>query len=129
VDYFKERNMLLFISILATFIGLFLMAFSFTTPWIPAVLIGIGIGGLFPLALMFPLIETNTAEDASAWTAMMQAGGYILGGTLPIISGIIRDVTNNNEYVFMLLMLLSLILLPLAYAIGKTSEKMEVVHT
>ncbi|MFT8321906.1 MAG: MFS transporter [Bacillus sp. (in: firmicutes)] len=128
VDYLQGRNMFLFVSILATFIGLFLMAFSLTTPWLPSILIGIGIGGLFPLSLMFPLNETDTAEDASAWTAMMQAGGYILGGTLPIISGIIRDATNNNGYVFMLLMLLSLILLPLTFIIGKTKEETKAIH-
>lgn len=128
VDYFQNRQLFLYISILLTFIGLFLLTFSLTSPWISAILIGVGIGGIFPIALMLPLNETETAEDASAWTALMQLGGYLLGGTLPIILGLIRDVTNNNTQIFLVLVLLSLMLIPLTLYIGREKKSTEMAH-
>ncbi|PKG22315.1 MFS transporter [Niallia nealsonii] len=128
VDYLQNRNLFIYISAFLTFIGLLLLAFSLASPWTSAILIGVGIGGLFPIALMLPLNETETAEDASAWTALMQLGGYILGGTLPIVLGLIRDVANTNTQVFLVLVLLSLMLIPLILYIDRDKKNTEIAH-
>ncbi|WP_422424736.1 CynX/NimT family MFS transporter [Bacillus sp. PSXD-155] len=110
-DYYKNRTLWLLGSIFFVLIGLFFIIYSLTTPWISAVLVGIGLGGLFPLALMLPLDETKTSEDASAWTAMMQSGGYIMGGLIPILTGITRDISHDDHKVFLMMAFLSVILL------------------
>jgi len=118
-DIYKNRALWLLGSICFVLIGLSLMIYPLTTPWIPSILLGIGLGGVFPLALMLPLYETKTSEDASAWTAMMQSGGYIMGGFIPVLAGIARDYFDGYTQVFIIMALLSLILFLLTLVMNK----------
>ena len=74
--------------------------------WAGAFIMGIPLGGLFPIALLLPLDETKTAEEASSWTAMMQTGGFIIGGLLPLIIAVVYDGTANHHYTFGIILLL-----------------------
>ncbi|MDT3495770.1 MFS transporter [Bacillus toyonensis] len=118
-DIYKNRALWLLGSICFILVGLSLMIYPFTTPWIPSILLGIGLGGVFPLTLMLPLYETKTSEDASAWTAMMQSGGYIMGGFIPVLAGIARDYFDGYTQVFIIMALLSLILFILTLVMNK----------
>ncbi|MED0947331.1 MFS transporter [Bacillus mobilis] len=118
-DIYKNRALWLLGSICFVLVGLLLMISPLTTSWIPSILLGIGLGGVFPLALMLPLYETKTSEDASAWTAMMQSGGYIMGGFIPILAGIARDYFNSYTQVFIIMALLSFILFLLTLVMNK----------
>ncbi|PGS32435.1 MFS transporter [Bacillus cereus] len=118
-DIYKNRALWLLGSICFVLVGLSLMIYPLTTPWIPSILLGIGLGGVFPLALMLPLYETKTSEDASAWTAMMQSGGYIMGGFIPVLAGIARDYFNSYTQVFIIMALLSFILFLLTLVMNK----------
>ncbi|PFJ04951.1 MFS transporter [Bacillus cereus] len=118
-DIYKNRALWLLGSICFVLIGLSLMIYPLTTPWIPSILLGIGLGGVFPLALMLPLYETKTSEDASALTAMMQSGGYIMGGFIPVLAGIARDYFDGYTQVFIIMALLSLILFLLTLVMNK----------
>ncbi|HDR3881785.1 TPA: MFS transporter [Bacillus thuringiensis] len=118
-DIYKNRALWLLGSICFVLVGLSLMIYPLTTPWTPSILLGIGLGGVFPLALMLPLYETKTSEDASAWTAMMQSGGYIMGGFIPVLAGIARDYFDSYTQVFIIMALLSLILLLLTLVMNK----------
>ncbi|AST95734.1 MFS transporter [Shouchella clausii] len=69
-------------------IGVLLAGFH---PLPAAILLGIGAGGLFPLALMLPIVETDSPQEASAWSAMNQGGGYILAAIGPLAVGAIFD--------------------------------------
>ncbi|MBW3492600.1 CynX/NimT family MFS transporter [Bacillus sp. FDAARGOS_1420] len=118
-DIYKNRALWLLGSICFVLVGLSLMIYPLTTPWIPSILLGIGLGGVFPLALMLPLYETKTSEDASAWTAMMQSGGYIMGGFIPVLAGIARDYFNSYTQVFIIMALLSFLLFLLTLVMNK----------
>ncbi|MFD6510089.1 MULTISPECIES: CynX/NimT family MFS transporter [unclassified Bacillus (in: firmicutes)] len=118
-DIYKNRALWLLGSICFVLVGLSLMIYPLTTPWIPSILLGIGLGGVFPLALMLPLYETKTSADASAWTAMMQSGGYIMGGFIPVLAGIARDYFDGYTQVFIIMALLSLILFILTLVMNK----------
>ncbi|OWR31134.1 MFS transporter [Saccharibacillus sp. O23] len=59
------------------------------------IVIGIGAGGLFPLALMLPIAEAGTPEEAGGWSAMTQGGGYLIGAFGPLTIGALRDVTGG----------------------------------
>ncbi|WP_033706483.1 MFS transporter [Bacillus mycoides] len=118
-DIYKNRALWLLGSICFVLVGLSLMIYPLTTPWIPSILLGIGLGGVFPLAIMLPLYETKTSEDASAWTAMMQSGGYIMGGFIPVLAGIARDYFDGYTQVFIIMALLSLILFILTLVMNK----------
>ena len=68
--------------------------------WVGAIVMGIPLGGLFPVALLLPLDETETAEETNSWTAMMQTGGFIIGGLLPLVIALVYDWTSNHHYTF-----------------------------
>lgn len=61
------------------------------SPWLAIAILGIGAGGLFPLALMLPIQEAHNAGEANAWSAMTQSGGYTLGAIGPLIVGLLFD--------------------------------------
>ncbi|WOA58461.1 MFS transporter [Bacillus mycoides] len=124
-DIYKNRALWLLGSICFVLVGLSLMIYPLTTPWVPSILLGIGLGGVFPLALMLPLYETKTAEDASAWTAMMQSGGYIMGGFIPVLAGIARDYFDGYTQVFIIMALLSFILFLLTLVMNKRKRNAE----
>ncbi|WP_342511679.1 MFS transporter [Sporosarcina sp. FSL K6-1522] len=90
--------------------------------WIGAVLMGIPLGGLFPVALLLPLDETETAEEAGAWTAMMQTGGFIMGGLLPLLIALVYDWTANHTYTFSIMVGLYVLMVVLTFLIGDKKE-------
>lgn len=86
--------------------------------WAGAFIMGIPLGGLFPIALLLPLDETKTAEEASSWTAMMQTGGFIIGGLLPLLIAVVYDATANHHYTFGIILLLYVMMFILTFMIG-----------
>lgn len=90
--------------------------------WVGAFFMGIPLGGLFPVALLLPLDETKTAEATSAWTAMMQTGGFIIGGILPLLIAVVFDWTANHNYTLVIIMLLYVAMFVLTFLIGDKKE-------
>jgi len=94
---------------------LLLMFGSVNLVWVAAAFIGVALGGLFPIALLMPLDETTTADEANSWTAMTQSGGYMISAFMPLVIGVIYDQTGNHDIT--LLLFLSFIGLMLIFAI------------
>lgn len=95
-------------------------------PILPAVIfLGIGAGGLFPLALMLPIIETRTPEEAGTWSAMSQMGGYIMGGFGPFFIGLIFDLSGHfyASIVAMVVIVMLMIGVQLSMKLGKKEEE------
>lgn len=76
------------------FAGLLLLALH-AVPWIASALIGIGAGSIFSLNLLLPIDATTNANEAAAWSAMVQSTGYVIGATGPILLGQIHDATES----------------------------------
>lgn len=83
-------------------VGVCALAWLPTTvsPWLIALVLGLGSGGSFTLTLILPLDFTDSGEETSAWTAMMQCGGYLLSAAVPLAAGAIRDASGNYTIVF-----------------------------
>lgn len=90
--------------------------------WVGAILMGVPLGGMFPIALVLPLDETENAAETNSWTAMMQTGGYIIGGILPLLIGVFYDITENHQVTIALFGLLFLGMIFLAILIGDKEE-------
>ncbi|MBD7908306.1 MFS transporter [Sporosarcina gallistercoris] len=90
--------------------------------WVGALLMGVPLGGMFPIALVLPLDETENAAETNSWTAMMQTGGYIIGGILPLVIGVLYDTTENHQVTIALFGLLFLGMVFLAILIGDKKE-------
>ncbi|MFD1928299.1 CynX/NimT family MFS transporter [Sporosarcina siberiensis] len=90
--------------------------------WTGAILMGIPLGGLFPVALLLPLDETETADETNSWTAMMQTGGYIIGGLFPLVIALIHDWTGDHNYTFIIFIGLYVSMMILTLLIGEKRE-------
>ncbi len=90
--------------------------------WVGAFIMGIPLGGLFPVALLLPLDETETPEETNSWTAMMQTGGFIIGGLLPLVIAVSYDITSDHQYTFIIMLILYSIMFVLTFMIGDKKE-------
>lgn len=115
-----KLKLMLVLCSLSELVGLGLLLLSF--PMLPAVIfLGIGAGGLFPLALLLPIMETKNAEEAGTWSAMTQMGGYILGAFGPLFIGWIYDLSGNfnTSIIAMVVIVLLMIGVQLSMTLGK----------
>jgi MFS transporter, CP family, cyanate transporter len=84
------------------------------TPWAPwawVVVLGLGVGGLFPLALTLPLDYSADADEAGRLTAMTFFVGYIVAAVGPVAVGALRDATGGYAVPFVALAALSVAML------------------
>ncbi|GGE34892.1 MFS transporter [Pullulanibacillus camelliae] len=109
-DIYKNDKAWLAGSTFFVLIGLLSIVYGLSNLWLATIVIAIGLGGLFPLALALPLNATSSSSEASSWTAMMQGVGYMLGGIIPAIAGWLRDFIAYDKQVFVLMIVLCLLL-------------------
>lgn len=125
-ERFPKRRFWLFV-----FLTMGLLAFVLfwtgdrTLMWVSSILMAIPLAGLFPIALLFPLDATETAEDTNEWTAMMQTGGYLIAGFLPLLIALIYDWTGDHHYTLMIFMGLFVTMMILTFMIGDREQKVE----
>lgn len=86
---------------LAGLLGLWRMPLQATIVWMA--LLGMGTAGLFALTLILPLDFSKRSEDAAAWTAMMNGGGYLIAAAGPYLCGLLRDLTHSYDAPLILL--------------------------
>lgn len=65
------------------------------SPWFATIILGIGAGGLFPLALLLPMTRAKTPQEAISLSALMQFGGFIIGACGPLLFGLMIDYFGN----------------------------------
>ncbi|WP_158233608.1 MULTISPECIES: MFS transporter [unclassified Sporosarcina] len=90
---------------------------------IGVLIMGIPLGGLFPICLLMPMDATETADETNSWTAMMQTGGFIIGGILPLLIASLYDYTANHQVTLFVFLLLFVAMLVLALQIGRSAGK------
>jgi CP family cyanate transporter-like MFS transporter len=73
-------------------LGLLVSPGAATTLWV--VLIGLGQGACFSLALTFFALRAPDPEHAAALSGMAQSVGYLLAASGPFLFGVLRDATN-----------------------------------
>jgi len=114
-----KRKQWLLICILAEFVGVFFLIAVFA-PWVAAVCLGFGAGGLFPLALLIPIDEASNINEATSWSAQMQFGGFIVASMGPFIFGLALDMFNSFVPAFLLIMV---ILCVMTFTVIKLEKK------
>jgi CP family cyanate transporter-like MFS transporter len=91
---YPSRLLLLIVFSATELIG-FAMVLLHVEPWIAAIFIGIGAGGIFPLNLLLPIDATSTPQEAAAWSSMTQSTGYVIGAAGPVLLGWFHDATGS----------------------------------
>ena len=84
------------------------------------ILLGLGVGAYFPLALTLPVDIARDAADAASITALMLLVGYALAATSPVVLGVVRDAAGNFESVVWILVAISAAMIPLALSLNPT---------
>lgn len=92
IHRFRDRRRPLLVVLTLILLGLIsLLTLGGAQAWLPTLLLGLGIGALFPLSLIVTLDHANTPEEAGALLSFVQGGGYLLAALMPLIAGIVRD--------------------------------------
>jgi CP family cyanate transporter-like MFS transporter len=82
--------------IILGFCGLILSPQHLSLLW--PCLLGLGIGGLFPMSLILSLDHLDNPRRAGGLTAFVQGIGYLIAGLSPLIAGMIRDQLGSFEW-------------------------------
>ncbi|MRS18786.1 MFS transporter [Enterobacteriaceae bacterium RIT692] len=92
IHRFRDRRRPLLVVLTLILLGLIsLLTLGGAQAWLPTLLLGLGIGALFPLSLIVTLDHATTPEEAGALLSFVQGGGYLLAALMPLIAGIVRD--------------------------------------
>lgn len=86
----------LLLLVIAGFCGLILSPRHLSLLW--PCLLGLGIGGLFPMSLIVSLDHLHDPRRAGGLTAFVQGIGYLIAGLSPLLAGLIRDQLGSFEW-------------------------------
>jgi len=95
----RDRRLVLVVLlalIMVGFCGLILSPQHFSLVW--PCLLGLGIGGLFPMSLIVSMDHLDTPRRAGSLTAFVQGIGYLIAGVSPLLAGLIRDQLGSFEW-------------------------------
>ena len=104
INRFPDRRKLLLpiLSVmLVGMIGLIVAPLTFTYPII--IMLGVGIGALFPLSLIVALDQVTESHKTGSLMGFVQGGGYILASLMPLLAGFIRQHTAGLEQAWMIM--------------------------
>jgi len=100
-------------------VGLILLGFTDVTPILASICLGISAGGLISLTLLLPIDKTNSPLEASTWSAMTQAIGYMIGAIGPMTIGLLYDYTGSFRPTMYLLIILGFVVIFLGWRIAR----------
>jgi CP family cyanate transporter-like MFS transporter len=72
-------------------------------PWLWATLLGLGVGGMFALALTLLVKVVSTPTAAANLSGMALLVGYLLAATGPVLAGVLYDALGSYRLVFLVL--------------------------
>jgi CP family cyanate transporter-like MFS transporter len=99
--------------------GLLLFGTNYPVMITSIILIGIGLGGTFPLGLAFLGLRSKNARQAAELSGMAQSIGYILAAIGPIFIGSLYDFTHTWTIPLITLIIVSVIVITFGIGAGR----------
>ncbi|OCS88730.1 CynX/NimT family MFS transporter [Caryophanon tenue] len=65
--------------------------------WAGAMLIGLAMSGLFPIGILLPLDDARNDKEANEWSSMVMSGGFMMSAIIPLVIGVLYDVTGTHD--------------------------------
>ncbi|HTM78321.1 MAG TPA: MFS transporter [Devosia sp.] len=104
IHHFPDRRGPLITCLILVLAGLVCLLLSPVPLAVPAVLLlGAGIGILFPLSIIVAIDHVKDPTIAGDFTAFVQGGGYIIASLVPLIAGALRDAFADLSQAWMLM--------------------------
>ena len=104
IHRFPDRRILLLAVLLSVLAGLACLIVAPAQLALPAViLLGCGIGALFPLSLIVSMDHVRDPAGAGALLGFVQGGGYIIASSMPFIAGLIRQHSSSLAQAWMVM--------------------------
>jgi len=95
------------------------VAAPLSTLWFWTVILGLGQGSIFAVALMLIVLRSPTPEAAAALSGMAQSVGYTLAAMGPLLVGVIKDRTGSWDAVQILFLCLAALCLTAGLGAGR----------
>ena len=109
-----DRRPWMILSLLVNTAGLAGVALApLAAPWLWTIVLGLGMGPLFPLALMLPIDYGHDAAAVRRLTVMTSSLAYLLAALGPLAIGWLRGATGSFTIPFLTLALLVAAMLPI----------------
>ncbi|MFD0958597.1 CynX/NimT family MFS transporter [Paenibacillus chungangensis] len=90
----------------AGYVGLLVGSAGFVIPVM--ILLGLGVGGGFGLAVMFFALRASTSEISAKLSGMAQSVGYLLAATGPFLFGYLHDRTGSWTWPLIVIIIVSI---------------------
>ncbi len=91
-----DRRKPLFVTLSLILVGLILLIYiPSKLAFLTVIILGLGIGALFPLSLITALDYASNAKQAVTLLAFVQGGGYLIASAFPFMAGILIDASSD----------------------------------
>lgn len=91
--------------------------------WPAIIVLGLGIGALFPLSLIVTLDHARSPAQAGALLAFVQGGGYAIAALMPLLAGAIRDQLASLEWAWICMVAGALVILVMTWIMGRPGRE------
>ncbi|RIA31662.1 CP family cyanate transporter-like MFS transporter [Ectopseudomonas oleovorans] len=110
-----DRRVLLGVVLLALLTGLLGLMLAPLQLVVPiCILLGIGIGALFPLSLVVAQDHLDDPRQTGDLLAFVQGGGYLIAATAPFLAGLLRQYTADLRLSWLAMAAATLVLMGMA---------------
>ncbi|AXN39880.1 MFS transporter [Peribacillus butanolivorans] len=122
----QSQRLLIVPPVIFLFVGIFGILYG-RTLLIPVcmILIGVGVGTIFSLSMMFFSLRTQSTHEATELSGMAQSFGYLLAAVGPVLFGGLHDITHSWTIPLLMLIVVS----ALIFIVGMRAGKNEYVTT
>ena len=122
IHRFTDRRLLLISVLICLALGMAcLLIAPLSLVYLAALLIGIGVGSLFPLSLILTFSHCDEPTRAGDLVSFVQGGGYIIASFMPLLAGIIRDFFSDLSQAWAMMLVGALLLILLSFRFSPKS--------